>query len=125
MRLAAKRKVRISETWGCGIASQNSRMEYTAAGFSEPILTIFQPIYRTKKKSERTYHDDTGSIIKEGKAEIHLLKVYEEKIYMPVARFVSRLSMLVSNRHDVDLDVYILYSFIAIIILILIMGWCI
>jgi hydrogenase-4 component B len=123
MRLVAKRKVRVSETWGCGITSQNSRMEYTAAGFSEPILTIFRPVYRTQKKVERTYHDDMGSIFKEGKAEIHLLKVYEEKIYMPVARFVSRLSILVSNRHDVDLDVYILYSFIAIIILILIMGW--
>ena len=116
-------KTRTSETWGCGIISQNSRMEYTASGFSEPILTIFRPIYRTNRQVVRRFSDTAQAIFKSGNAEIHTFKIFEEKLYLPVARFAHRLSTLVSNLQDVDLDVYILYSFIAIVILILVIGW--
>jgi len=118
-------KTRTSETWGCGITSQNSRMEYTATGFSEPILTIFRPIYRTNRKVTRTFSGAAHAIFKSGNAEILTFKFFEERLYLPVARFAHRLSTLVSNLQDVDLDVYILYSFIAIVILILIIGWII
>jgi len=123
MRMISNRTTRTSETWGCGITSQNSKMEYTASGFSEPILTIFRPIYRTRKNVERTYHDGGKSIFKDGTAEIQTFKLFEERIYLPVAHFVLRLSTYVSNLHDVDLDTYILYSFGAVVILILAIGW--
>jgi hydrogenase-4 component B len=125
VRLVANRHSRTSETWGCGIISQNSSMEYTASGFSEPILTIFRPIYRTRKTVNRNFHDDSESIFKNGIAEIHTFKLFEERIYLPVVRFVQKISDYVSNKHDVDLDTYILYSFIAIVILVLITGWLI
>ena len=41
--------VRTGETWGCGIQKQTPVMEYTATGFSEPFVTIFRLIFRTKK----------------------------------------------------------------------------
>ena len=88
MREVANRRERIAETWGCGILTQNAKMEYTASGFSEPIVTILKGIFRTQKKSERTFHDDKNAIFKEGKAEIHLLKFFEERLYMPVANFM-------------------------------------
>jgi hydrogenase-4 component B len=123
VRVFANRKTRISETWGCGLTSQNSRMEYTASGFSEPILTIFRPVYRTNKWSERWFFDAGNSLFKNGHAAIRTFKLFEEKIYLPVARFVQRFSLYVANLQDVDLDTYILYSFIAIIVLVLTMGW--
>jgi formate hydrogenlyase subunit 3/multisubunit Na+/H+ antiporter MnhD subunit len=125
MRLVGNKNSRKSETWGCGIISQNSKMEYTASGFSEPILTIFRPIYRTRKKSERNFNDAGKSIFKDGTAEIQTFKLFEERIYIPVANFVQKLSNIISNLHDVDLDTYILYSFIAVVILILAVGWLI
>jgi hypothetical protein len=100
-------------------------MEYTASGFSEPILTIFRPIYRTNKTVERTYSDGSRSIFKNGAAAIHTFKIFEEKIYLPIARFVQKASDVVSNLHDVDLDTYILYSFAAVVVLILAAGWLI
>jgi NADH:ubiquinone oxidoreductase subunit 5 (subunit L)/multisubunit Na+/H+ antiporter MnhA subunit len=123
MRFVSNRTKRTSETWGCGITSQNSKMEYTASGFSEPILTIFRPIYRTQKKVERTYEDDGKSIFKDAKAEIQTFKLFEERIYLPIAHAVQRLSTYISDLHDVDLDTYILYSFAAVVILIVAAGW--
>ncbi|MDO8715359.1 MAG: proton-conducting transporter membrane subunit [Dehalococcoidales bacterium] len=123
LHITTNRKTRVSETWGCGIVSQSNRMEYTATGFSEPILTIFQPIYRTRKDVERTFMDNQSVVFKEGKAEITTLKIFEEKIYLQVARFVERMSTIISKYQDVDLDVYILYSLVAVIILLLVAGW--
>ena len=125
MKIVANRNSRINETWGCGIISQNGSMEYTASGFSEPILTIFRPVYRTRKKVDRSYHDISNSIFKVGAAEIHTFKLFEERIYLPVVRFVQKLSDFISDKHDVDLDTYILYSFITIVVLIMITGWLI
>ena len=123
MRLVSNPTKRTSETWGCGITSQNSKMEYTAAGFSEPILKIFRPIYRTQEKVERTYNDAGKSNFKAAKAEIQTFKLFEERIYLPIAHFVQRFSTYISDLHDVDLDTYILYSFAAVVILILAIGW--
>ena len=39
---------KVSETWGCGIPALAPYMEYSSAGFSEPLVMIFKSIYRTK-----------------------------------------------------------------------------
>lgn len=123
LRFGANRQQRVSETWGCGITSQNKGMEYTATGYSEPILTIFKPIYRTRKLVERTYLDNQKAVFKEGRADIQTLKIFEEKIYLPIAHFIEKLSKIIAEHQDVDLDVYILYSLITVVILLIAVGW--
>ncbi|MEL7562172.1 proton-conducting transporter membrane subunit [Dehalogenimonas sp. 4OHTPN] len=115
-------RVRLSETWGCGIHRQNSKMEYTASGFSEPIVTIFSPIFRTRKSLRREYADRDKSIVTGGSGEIHTLQFFEERIYLPAARLVQRLSGFVSRLHNVDLDAFVLYAFVVIVILLLAVG---
>ncbi|MBI4014826.1 MAG: hydrogenase membrane subunit [Candidatus Aenigmarchaeota archaeon] len=119
----ASRKTRTGETWGCGILSQNGGMEYTASGFAEPIVTIFKPIYRTQKIAERAYFDKQNVLFKEGTAEIHLLKFFEGYMYMPVARFVSRVSQIVSKMQNGDLDTYVMYIFITVVALFVVLRW--
>ncbi len=117
------RKSRISETWACGLPTPDSQSEYTASGFSEPILTFFKPIYRTNKVLQRNFWDKKMSIFKNGSMEIHTMKFFEEKIYQPIARLVQLISLRISNSQNVDLDTFILYSFITIVILLLAVGW--
>jgi hydrogenase-4 component B len=117
------RKNRVGDTWSCGLPAPDSQTEYTASGFSEPILTFFRPIYKTKKSIERNFWDSQLSVFKSGSAEIHVMKIFEEKLYMPVARFVQYISQRVSNVQNVDLDTFILYSFVTVIILLVVLGW--
>ncbi len=105
------------ETWGCGILAQHSTMEYTSAGFSEPIVVIFKKIYRTEISSTRVYADTKGSIFKSGTASIHLIKFFEERLYLPVACAVSLVSSHVSKMQNGKLDTYLLYVFIAVLTL--------
>ncbi|VVB55009.1 F(420)H(2) dehydrogenase subunit N [uncultured archaeon] len=117
------RRSRVSETWGCGLLSQNSKMEYTASGFSEPIVTIFKPVYQTKKVSDRTFFDNKQVIFKGGYAEIHLMKFFEEYLYMPVAKMAGGISRSVSALQNGNLDSYINYGFIAVVALLVLLGW--
>ncbi|VVB61224.1 F(420)H(2) dehydrogenase subunit L [uncultured archaeon] len=123
LRAFASNNTRIGETWGCGILSQNPRMEYTASGFSEPIVTVFKSVYKTKKTNHRTFFDKYQSIFREGAGEIQLFKFFEEYLYMPVARATDYISRRVSCFQRKDLDFYIACSFVTVLVLLLIMGW--
>ena len=124
VRLFAPYSSRVGETWGCGMASQDSTMEYTATGFSQPIARIFKPIYRTKERSEMKYHDEKNTIVSGGRAEIVLMKFFDEFIYMPIAGFVLRISNFLSRSQNlIEPDSYILYIFLTAIILLFASRW--
>jgi NADH:ubiquinone oxidoreductase subunit 5 (subunit L)/multisubunit Na+/H+ antiporter MnhA subunit len=121
--LMRRTRVRVDETWGCGILSQNGRMEYTASGFSEPILTIFSPIFRTRKHATRTFYDKTQALLKEGRAEIATFKLFEERLYLPLAHLAERLGQAVSRLQNADLDTFIFYTFLAIVLIMVVVGF--
>jgi hydrogenase-4 component B len=123
MRFTANRAQRKTDTWACGLPAPDSRSEYTASGFSEPILTFFKPIYRTRKSIKRNYWDKWSSVFKDGSADIHTMKFFEEKLYQPVVKAVQAISSRFSKAQNVDLDTFILYSFITIVILLIVVGW--
>jgi hydrogenase-4 component B len=123
LREVANRRERIAETWGCGFPTQTSKMEYTASGFSEPIVTIMKSIFRTQKKSEREYFDDNGVIFMGGKAEIHLVKFFDERLYLPTANIVRKISLIVNNIQRGDVDLHVAYAFVTIVVFLLIIWW--
>src|SRR2546428_12833600 len=51
MRVArTSRRLRVSDTWGCGRAGQTPRMEYTSTAFAEPLRRVFAELYRPSKE---------------------------------------------------------------------------
>jgi hypothetical protein len=98
-------------------------MEYTSAGFSEPIVTVFKAIFRTRKISKREFSDKFDSVPSRSSGEIVTLHFFEERIYLPVARFFMRIAAWVSELHNADMDALVLYVFIAVVIVILGVGW--
>jgi NADH:ubiquinone oxidoreductase subunit 5 (subunit L)/multisubunit Na+/H+ antiporter MnhA subunit len=119
----ASRKVRVTGTWGCGTPSLQPAMEYSGHGFSEPIDIIFSTVYRTKMKNERTFFDQRNCIFAGGTAEIRLIKVFEEYLYLPVAQASYRAAGTVSRLQSGCLDTYLFYVFCAVIAVIIYLGW--
>ncbi|MHC1756497.1 MAG: proton-conducting transporter membrane subunit [Methanosarcina sp.] len=113
---------RISETWGCGIPTLDPYMEYSSAGFSEPLVMIFKNIYRTKIVHRAEYLDRQESLFKNGNVEIRLLRFFEEYLYIPPARAIEKFSKYVSKLQNGKLDSYVLYAFLAVIVLIIATG---
>lgn len=120
--MRSKNPARISETWGCGIPSLTPSMEYSSAGFSEPLVMIFKGIYRTRIVHKPEYLDMQESLFKNGRVEIRLLRFFEEYLYTPPAQAIDNFSKLISKLQNGKLDSYVLYAFIAVIILILATG---
>jgi len=119
----ASRDVRVAETWGCGTPSQQPAMEYSGHGFSEPIDIIFSTVYRTKMKNERKFFDRKNCIFAEGTADISLMKIFEEYLYLPVARVSYQAATVVSRFQSGCLDTYLLYVFCTVIAIIIYLGW--
>lgn len=116
-------KPRISETWGCGTHFQEPAGEYTGYGFSEPVVTIFSVIYRTRKTSERTFFDKKNCLFRSGKGDIRLIRFFEEYLYLPIAKQALRLSGFIGRMQNNCLDSYLLYVFLTVIAVIVFLGW--
>jgi len=114
--------IRVSETWGCGIPTLAPYMEYSSSGFSEPLVMIFKSIYRTKIVHRAEYFDRQESLFKGGNVEIRLVRFFEEYLYIPPARAIGNFSKYVSRLQNGKLDSYVLYAFLAVIVLIIATG---
>lgn len=117
------RTSRVSETWGCGMHFQEAGAEYTGHGFSQPFEIIFSPLYHTWVTNERTFFDEHNVIFETGTAGIRLLKVFEEYLYLPVARGCALLARTIAQFQNGCLDTYLLYVFVTVIVLLVFLGW--
>jgi len=115
-------KSRIVETWGCGIHSLTSKTEYSATGFSEPIITIFSDIYRPKRISSLSYFDKSRSVVKAGSVEVTLVQFFEEFLYLPVVRLVQSVAKMVAKLENDNSNTYVLYVFLIILFVFLVLG---
>jgi hydrogenase-4 component B len=120
--LAGKRKIKISRTWDCG-TDLNYRMEITATGFSRSIVTIFRGILKPTKQAEIEYHDadiryfPKGSVIK-----LEIKDIYSYYFYKPVQSLVKKISEYVKQIQSGNVNAYILYVFLTLIVLLLILA---
>jgi len=122
LALYDSRKIRESATWGCGYPSSGGRTEYTASGFSQPIIHIFSPIYRPKISVEKKYLDMHKIKIAGGHVKIELLKFFEEQLYNPVLGIIDGISRFIMRFHRRDMDSYIAYVFIICLLLMIAIG---
>jgi formate hydrogenlyase subunit 3/multisubunit Na+/H+ antiporter MnhD subunit len=121
--LAASRESRVAITWGCGMSSPTSRMEYTGSGFTEPVVRFFSPVYRTRLSLQRRFFDPDNCFLKDGEAGIELMKFFEEYLYLPIARSVDSYAVVISRLQNGRVDSYVLYVFLTVMILIVTIGW--
>ena len=105
-----------------GQRSQPAITEYTGHGFSEPVVTIFSSVYRTKKSSTKTYFDKAGCLFAGGTAEIRLVAFFEEYLYRPLGRAAMKGAAVVARMQNGCLDTYLLYVFIAVVGVIIFLG---
>jgi formate hydrogenlyase subunit 3/multisubunit Na+/H+ antiporter MnhD subunit len=106
-------RTRHSPAWDCGYHFQGPRAQDTAEGFSQPIRRIFEPMFRMERhfptaRDEQPYYSV--------KVEDH----FWHWLYLPVAKLVERVSGLVVSLQGGRIAVYLLYSFITLIVLLLV-----
>jgi formate hydrogenlyase subunit 3/multisubunit Na+/H+ antiporter MnhD subunit len=105
-------RARRGPAWDCGFPQQTARMQDTAEGFGQPIKQIFEPVFRIDRQVPSPFDDHPRY---RGVAEDKLWYA----LYLPVARLVEWLSGAISIMQQGRINVYLVYSFATLIVLLI------
>jgi formate hydrogenlyase subunit 3/multisubunit Na+/H+ antiporter MnhD subunit len=106
-------RTRRSPAWDCGYHFQGPRAQDTAEGFSQPIRRIFEPMFRMAR------HFPTARD-KQPYYSVQVEDHFWHWLYLPIARLTNWLSTLIVTLQGGRIAVYLMYSFITLILLILV-----
>jgi hypothetical protein len=104
--------VRRALAWDCGYPALTPRMQDTAEGFGQPIKQIFEPFFRIKRHMPSPFD-----------AQPYYSATTEDRfwywLYVPVVKLNQRVSEWVSALQHGRIYLYLLYSFVTLIALLL------
>ncbi len=110
VRVLAHGRIRRTASWDLGYPWQTSRMQDTAEGFGQPIRHIFGPFFRMER--ELPVPTDTTPHYR-----VHIEDRLWRALYLPIARGVQRLADWIGLLQGGRLAIYLLYSFLTLIAL--------
>ncbi|HEY0856115.1 MAG TPA: hydrogenase 4 subunit B [Albitalea sp.] len=105
-------RLRRAAPWDCGHPWQTARMQDTAEGFGQPIRQIFEPFFRMQRELPTPFD-----------AKPHYRVTVEDPLwhalYLPIAALVTRVARLVGLLQQGRIAIYLLYSFLTLIAMLL------
>ena len=117
------RRLRISDTWGCGRIGQTARMEYTATAFAEPLRRVFAELYRPTRDLSIDFHPDSRYFVQsiEYRSEIH--PWFERVLYEPLVHLFRRAATWVRRLQAGSVHLYLVYMVLALLALLTVARW--
>lgn len=108
VRFLAHGRIRRTPAWDCGYPWQNARMQDTAEGFGQPIRHMFGAFFHMER-------DLPAPADVAPRYRIHIEDRIWRAVYLPIARGVQRLADAISILQGGRLSIYLLYSFLTLI----------
>ena len=103
-------RVRRADPWDCGYPLQTPRMQDTAEGFGQPVRQVFEPLFRMTRELPGAFDAAPRYRVT---IEDHLWYW----CYLPVARLANGISTLIVTLQGGRIAVYLMYSFITLVVL--------
>jgi hydrogenase-4 component B len=92
-------------------------MEITSTGFARSIVTIFKGILKPSIQRETEYHDAESRYLPESRSvTLNIKDLYLFYLYKPLNKMIAMLSVRVKAIQGGNVNAYILYIFIALLI---------
>lgn len=114
-----RQKISTASTWDCG-TDLTPRMEITATGFARSIILVFKGILKPSIQHEIEYHDSESRYLpKTRTVTLRVGDIYHSYLYEPLHAMVNSLSLRVKNIQSGNVNIYITYIFIALLIALL------
>jgi formate hydrogenlyase subunit 3/multisubunit Na+/H+ antiporter MnhD subunit len=108
-------RLRRSPPWACGFPWQTARMQDTAEGFGQPIRQIFEPFFRMQRELPTPFDERPRYRVN---ADDHLW----HWLYLPIAAATARLARLIGLLQQGRIAVYLMYSFVTLIVMLLMVA---
>jgi hypothetical protein len=109
--------VRRGAPWDCGFGPLNSRMQYTAAAFAQPIRRVFGPVWKVQEQIEVTRAPAPATLVTGIRHQLHIFDWSWIKLYEPVGRLVLAGARHIGHLHSGSIRTYLMYSFATLLLL--------
>ena len=109
-----KRRERMARTWACGLPELSSRMQYTSTVFSKPIRFVFARVYRPDRKVEQVPADQPYFPVSISYRSVRTTS-YERALYRPFVDLIVSLALRLRRLQTGNIQVYLLYIFLALV----------
>ncbi len=119
MALRKRTSVERYNTWDCGYTKLNSKMQYSATGFSKSLRIIFRGLFKPARDLKITegvapYH------IKAGRYTTSTVKFFEKYLYQPFASTIIYFSRKMRFTIQTgSIHAYLMYFFVIMVLMLL------
>ena len=109
--------IRRSAPWDCGFGPLNSRMQYTAAAFAQPIRRVFAGVWKVQEQVDVTHADAPASLVSGIRHQLHITDWSWTRLYEPIGRLVLSGARHIGRLHSGHIRTYLMYSFVTLLLL--------
>jgi len=108
--------VRRGHFWSCGNPHVNTRMQYTATSFAQPLRRIFSGVYQPieHKDIERPGHK---LLTRRIRYEVHAQDLSWRLIYQPLLNVAEWMGDWVAKQHQRGVHAYLAWMFVTVLVL--------
>ncbi|OFW34909.1 MAG: hypothetical protein A3J28_00580 [Acidobacteria bacterium RIFCSPLOWO2_12_FULL_60_22] len=121
LTMVARVRRRVTLPWACGLPGLTTRMQYTSTSFSKPIRAVFAAVYKPDRKLEvlpanRPYFPSSISY-----RSVRTTS-FERSLYRPMTNVVITLATRMHRLQTGNIQVYLLYIFLTLVVLLAVVG---
>ena len=113
--LASRRRLRVSETCGCGRVVQTPRMEYTSTAFAEPLRRVFAELYRPTQDLSIDFHPDSKYFVQSIEYRSEIVPWFERYLYAPLVARIRRWGIQTRAIQSGSAHAYLAYLVVALV----------
>lgn len=106
--------------WACGADSLNSRMQYTATSFAEPLQRVFDNVLQPETDVEVTHFAESQYLVERVTYRTSMADPVEKRLYTPVVRAVTTWAQWVRSAHPGSVHLYLAYGAVGLLIVLVI-----
>ena len=110
----------VAPLWACGADALNSRMQYTATSFAEPLQRVFDDILRPDTNVEVTHFAESQYLVEKVTYQARMVDPVEQRFYTPVVLAVTTWAQLVRRAHTGSVHLYLAYGATGLLIVLLV-----
>ncbi len=122
LKAAIKRKVRITNSWGCGNEYSNSKTQYTATSFAEPLQRVFADVIRPDQDLVVSHVEESRFYVNNITYSNLSQDSIERFVYVPIKRAVTTWGKFASQMQNGSTHRYLSLGFIVLLIVILVLS---
>jgi hydrogenase-4 component B len=116
LRNARRKPHAVSATWGCGYLRPSPRIQYTSSSFGAMLVSWFRGVLCPEVHREEV----TGLFPLPGRLASHVPETVLERVYIPFLEYLYLKSAPVRRLQHGKLNIYIFYTFITLVLLLVV-----